>query len=375
MKKIRMKKLCMLVIWGSLTAPALAVPGSCDVIGGGEGYTAALLPENAPGYVTASTYDELKTYLDAGEKYIYIPSSATLTVPNKSSAVRIKAGQTIFSDRGVNGSSGALLQTPYLNENANAYPVYTVESGARITGLRIEGPYGEPNTNSKTIGMQFLPGSSGVEVDNNEIYNWPWSGVNIKASVDNKVHHNFIHNNIRSQLGYGVVVQNGNAQADIYCNTFNANRHAIAGSGSDGEGYNAHDNLVLPGGGRGAYHQFDMHKGPQGNGGKYVIANDNIFDYGAYGTSNRYSIYIRGVTTDGPLKVTGNIFTNPWNVGSQFSVGGVAGSVPSAEEIKATNRFNKKATYTQDSSGKCLVNVDGISLPVNCGSVASVLKK
>lgn len=370
-----MKKIFAVFILGSLAAPALAVPGHCDVIGGGEGYTSALLTENAPGYVTAKTYDELKDYLNAGEKFIYIPGAITLTVPNQSAAVHVKSGQTLFSDRGIEGSAGALLQTPYLNEEANAYPVYTVESGARITGLRIEGPYGESNTPAKTIGMQFTPGSSGIEIDNNEIYNWPWSGVNIKTSVDNKIHHNFIHNNIRSELGYGVVVQNGNAQAEIYCNTFNANRHAIAGSGNDGEGYHAHDNLILSGGGRGAYHQFDMHKGSQGHGGKYVIANDNIFDYGAYGTSNRYSIYIRGVPTEGPLEVTGNIFTNPWNVGSQFAVGGVAGSVPSPDEIQATNSLNKKATYTRDEAGQCRVNVNGLSLPVSCVSVASVLKK
>lgn len=371
-------KLCLtsiaLVFCTSATS-LQAAPGNCDVIGGGESYTNKLLPESVLKYVIATNYDELKQYVDSGQPYIFIPGTVTITVPNTSSSLRIKSGQTIFSDRGINGSQGALLTTPYLNDEQNAYPIYEVESRARITGLRIQGPSGETGTKNKTIGMQFVPGSSEIEVDNNEVFNWPWSGVNVKTSVDNKVHHNFIHDNIRSELGYGIVVQNGNAQAEIYCNVFNANRHSIAGSGNDGEGYNAHDNLILPGGGRGAYHQFDMHKGAQGHGGKYVIANDNIFDYGAYGTSNRYSIYIRGIPADGPITVTGNIFTQPWNVGSQFAVGGVSGSVPSAEEIKATNSFNKKASYTIDETGLCWVNVAALSLAVNCNSVSTVLSK
>lgn len=375
MKNRIMKLLCASFLLIGVSSAVNAAPGNCDVIGGGAGYSAILTPENAEGYVTATSFEALKQYVDSGKKFIYVPGDATITVPNMQAALRIKSGQTVFSDRGLNGSAGALLVTPYLNDGANSYQVLELESNSRITGFRIQGPSGETTTNNKTIGLQFVTGSSGIEVDNNEIFNWPWAGVSVKTSVDNKVHHNYIHDNIRSELGYGVVVQNGNAQTEISCNTFNANRHAIAGSGNDGEGYYAHDNLILPGGGRGAYHQFDMHKGAQGHGGKYVIANDNIFDYGAYGTSNRYSIYIRGIPTDGPITVKDNIFTQPWNVGSQFAVGGVAGSVPSVDEIKAANRFNKKATYTIDGDGLCRVNVVDLSLPVNCSSVSTVLNK
>lgn len=377
-KKMDMKKRTTRVILGtvlfvSMASRASAELGSCDVIGGGSGYSSVLLNSNAKDYVTATNFEELKQYIELGKQYIFIPPDVTITVPNAQASLRIKSGQTVFGDRGIEGSKGALLVTPYLNDETNAYQVYELESGARITGLRIQGPSGETTTNNKTIGMQFVVGSSGIEVDNNEIYNWPWAGVSVKTSVDNKIHHNFIHDNIRSELGYGVVVQNGNAQTEIYCNTFNANRHSIAGKGDDGEGYNAHDNLILPGGARGAYHQFDMHQGTQGHGGKYIAATNNIFDYGAYGTSNRGSIYIRGVPTDGPITVTGNIFTQGWAVGSQFAVGGVDGSVPAEEEIKASNSFSVKATYLQDASGACLVTVGDTSLPVNCDSVASVL--
>lgn len=373
MKKMAMKIFCTSLVFIGSAAAAVAAPGSCDVIGGGSGYNALLTPDNAEGYVTATTFDELSQYVNAGQKFIYIPGSVTISVPNAKNSLHIQDGQTIFSDRGRNGSNGALLTTSYLNDEDNDYPVFEMESNSRVTGLRIQGPSGETTTINKTIGIQFVPGSSNIEVDNNEIFNWPWAGVSVKTSIDNKVHHNFIHDNIRSELGYGIVVQNGNAQAEISCNTFNANRHSIAGSGNDGEGYNAHDNLVLPGGERGAHHQFDMHMGNQQHGGKYVIANDNIFDYGYYGTSNRGSIYIRGVPTDGPITVTGNLFTQPWAVGSQFAVDGVDGSVPSEDEIKENNSFEVPATYTQDDSEVCKVNISGMSLPVNCTSISTVI--
>ncbi|HDL6961430.1 TPA: right-handed parallel beta-helix repeat-containing protein [Yersinia enterocolitica] len=355
------------------SAWALAAPGACDVIAGGQGYRAALKVQDVENYVTASTYEELKQYVDKDEQFIFIPGDITITVPNLSTALHFKSGQTVFSDRGIDGSKGALLVTQWLNDDENTYPVYAVESDVRLTGLRFEGPTNEATTNNKTIGMQFVSNSSNIQIDNNEIYNWPWSGVNVKSSIDNKVHHNFIHDNLRSERGYGVVVQNGNAQAEIYCNTFNANRHAIAGSGEDGEGYYAHNNLVLNGGGRAAYHQFDMHLGSTGHGGKFITATDNIFDYGAYGTSNRRSIYMRGVPTDGAITVAGNIFTQPWEVGSQKAVAGVEDSVPSEAEIEAVNTFNAAASYTQNNDGICTVNVASRSLPVNCDSVATVL--
>lgn len=364
----------LLLILDGLACVTAAQPGHCDVIAGGTGYLAGLVPEKVNEYVTATTFEELKQYIDAGKAYIFIPGTITITVPNAFSSLRIKTGQTIFSDRGINGSEGALLITPFLNNDANEYPVYEVESKARITGLRIQGPSGEMTTNNKTIGIQLVTHSSHIEIDNNEIYNWPWAGISVKSSHENKVHHNFIHHNIRSELGYGVVVQNGEAQAEIYCNTFDANRHAIAGSGDDGEGYEAHNNLVLPGGGKGAYHQFDMHKGMQGHGGKYVIVNDNIFDYGAPGTSNRESIYIRGVPTDGAAFVNGNVFTQPWAVGTQFAVDGVKDSVPLEDEIKRVNRFQIPVTYTLEQNGLCRINTEDLSLVVNCKSVSSVLK-
>src|SRR5471030_25369 len=361
-----MKNILMLLL-GFIAMPQSVHAEMCDILGGGIGYT-KYLDKNTVPHSTATTYAELKSQLAQGITYIYIPPDVTIEIPSQQNAIVINENQTIFSDRGEKGSEGALLKTPYLNENANNYPVFMIKSHARLTGLRIEGPYQESNTNAQTIGLQTLPGSQGVQIDNNEIYGWPWAGISIKQSESNTVHHNYIHNNIKSELGYGIVVQNGNAQVEISCNVFNANRHAIAGSGSAGEGYYAHANLVLNGGGYGAYHQFDMHKSGE-IGGEYVNIQNNWFDYGRYGTSNRSSIGLRGVPSQGPATITGNFFSQDYNVGTQTAVS-VEGGVPTKEDILATNKFTVPMVYSKYGEG-CVMNFDSDNKPqvVNCKSV------
>lgn len=347
----------------------LSLAQNCDVLGGGRGYSAALRAEQIPGHVVARDFASLKAAVDSGARHIHVPSDATIELPNQSSALWLRAGQTLFGDRGLEGRPGGLLRARWVDAAARNYPVIVVESGARISGLRIEGPSGEATSTNSTIGIQLLPGTQGVEIDNNELYHWPWAAVSVKQSVDNRIHHNHIHDNLRSQLGYGVVVQNGHAQADIHCNVFNANRHAIASSGEPGERYQARDNLVLNGGGRGAYHQFDMHAGSTGAGGQSVEITGNVFDYGRFGTSNRSSVLIRGVPKEGPITVVGNLFTQGWVVGSQTAVAGVAGSIPDAEQIHQWNRFQTPAVYSSHPAGECRLTIAGRTTRVNCEAV------
>ncbi len=82
-----------------------------------------------------------------------------------------------------------------------------------------------------------------------------------------RVHDNYIHHNQHWETqGYGVGIGYG-AYALIEQNVFDYNRHAIASDGSDGSGYFAYRNLVLPHGGLNRSvlgvkfytHQFDMH--------------------------------------------------------------------------------------------------------------------
>lgn len=353
-----------------VTTRLLGAGGQCSVVGGGTGYTGQI-DKNSVNYQEARDYATLKALTDSGVPYIYIPGDAEIDIPLVQNALFVKSGTTIFSDRGVNGSQGARLNVSYIDEKAYKFPVIVMDSNTRLSGLRYEGPYKGTTTTNTTIGIQSIAGSSNIEVDNMELWGWPWAAVSVKQATNLRVHHNYIHNNIKTQLGYGVVTQNGNATAEVACNVFDSNRHSIAGSGQSGEGYAAHHNLVLNGGGRGAYHQFDMHLYPSQNiAGEFMDITQNWFDYGEFGTSNRSSIGVRGQPERGPIIVTGNWFTHPWKNGNQYAVAGEYGTwVPQVDSILATNSFNVKFDYLDKGNNQCVLDWLNHSQSVNCHGV------
>jgi hypothetical protein len=86
--------------------------------------------------------------------------------------------------------------------------------------------------------------SVNIDIDNNEIYGWRGSAVEVRDGMEGRedtlprvenigdfavrVHDNFIHHNQRYRsLGYGVSVHDG-AYVLIARNVFDYNRHAIA---------------------------------------------------------------------------------------------------------------------------------------------------
>lgn len=356
-----MKKITTLILL-SCSAFSLNAAQHCNVLGGGENYQTSV--EINPAQVIAYDYEQLKSHVERGEKNIFIPADTIITLPNQANALKLKQGQNLYGDRGVNGSKGGKLITPYIDNAERKYAIITAESDVKISGLRIEGPYKQNDTKNLTIGIQFVSGSQNIEIENNEIFGWPWAAVSVKESIENKIHHNFIHHNIRTERGYGVVVQNGNAQAEVYCNVFNANRHAIAGSGAAGEGYYAHHNLIMQGGGRGAYHQFDMHAN-QELGGEYVDVRYNWFDYGRYGTSNRSSLVMRAIPSNGPATVAWNLFSQGYDVGSQKAISGVPGSVPDKSQIVSENSFNVDFNYKREN-GHCVLQYEDKNQPLVC---------
>jgi hypothetical protein len=350
-----------------VTTRLLNADGQCSVVGGGAGYR-GLIDKSAVNYQQATDYATLKALVDRGEKYIYIPGDADIVIPALKNALVVRSGTTIFSDRGRNGSAGARLSVSYIDENEYKFPIIVMTSDTRLSGIRYEGPYQGTTTANTTIGIQTADNSRNIEIDNMELWGWPWAAVSVRNALNVRVHHSYIHDNIRSQLGYGVVTQNGNAKAEVACNLFNSNRHAIAGSGRAGEGYMAHHNLVLNGGGRGAYHQYDMHLFPsQGIAGEFMDISWNWFDYGRYGTSNRSSIGVRGQPTRGPITVTNNWFSQGWVVGSQRAVAGEYGAwVPTEEKILADNQFNVKFNYLEKGNNQCVIDWLSSSQSVNC---------
>lgn len=352
-----------------LIAAPLAMPandgdgGTARWVGGQEN------PATVPaGTVGVKTWEQLRRAVQAGEPTVYIETSAVIDVPNQSNALRLQPHQRLIGARSAT-SAGPLLRTPFKG-GINDYPVITMASGAVLEGVRLAGPNAGPSTQNKTIGIQTLPGSSGQTISNNEIYGWSWAAVSLKRTHDARVDQNYIHHNLREHLGYGVVVQNGDTSAKIRGNVFDANRHAIAGSGAAGEEYEATENLVLQGGGEAAYHQFDMHE-RGGIGGKRVRIAGNIFDYGRPGTTNRSSILIRGVPTDGRADIIANVFTQPWNVGRQEAVEGKPGSILPEHRLRSLNVFDSPIQYVIAAEG-CTVRVPTRTFRAPCAALNPV---
>src|SRR5690606_36585000 len=119
----------------------------------------------------------------------------------------VPQGVTLASDRGHDGSPGALI---YSDAFATSPMIRAGGPGVRITGLRLRGPDPERRLAFHhrvfTLGLggsdayYRLPNSQGVmsehgdlEVDNCEISAFSSAGVYLHGGKDHHVHHNFIH--------------------------------------------------------------------------------------------------------------------------------------------------------------------------------------
>ena len=76
-------------------------------------------------------------------------------------------------------------------------------------------------------------------IDNCEFYGWQKAALHFQTdeNIRSWIHHNYIHHNQMQHRGYGIDLITG--QHLIEWNTFNANRHAITGSGFPSCGYEA----------------------------------------------------------------------------------------------------------------------------------------
>ncbi len=232
-----------------------AKPDSRGAIGGGAGY----FDIKTSGKYTATTYSELKNAISSASSgdVIYIPEGSVINFDGQPQIIITTPNITIASNRGHNGSTGALLKRDILVHNSYLFDVKA--DNVRFTGLRIQGPHGTTDYVGKTVhGIRIY--NTGAEVDNNEIYNFPVSGVNPRLGHAN-IHHNYIHHNCQSGLGYGITLVEGTALIEY--NKFEFNRHHIAGGGAEGSGYTARHNVEV--GTQTAGVSFDMH-GDGGNG-------------------------------------------------------------------------------------------------------------
>ncbi len=265
-------------------------------LGGGDGYEDILESDDAD-YVVESK-EELTNALSGATsgEVVFIEPDTTLDMSNTS--VDISEGVTVASDRGNEGSDGALLETSQGSEPAE---LFTMQAESRVTGLRMRGPWADgPNGNSNSNAVTVV--GSGIEIDNCEIGQFSYAGVNLNNG-EAHVHHNHIYQNNQSGLGYGVTMSTG--QPIIEYNFFDYNRHSIASTGSH-EGYICRYNHFGP---NATGVVIDIHE-PAGE--HSEVHNNLVEAVDHIGGSNTPlpAVQVRGIPGD-EFEVTENWFYNP----------------------------------------------------------------
>jgi len=322
-----------------------ARPDEVGPIGGGTGYTRVV----TSGQYTVATIDELLDAMSkakAGETVFVDPKAEldfTALVYAEDLAIVVPEGVTLASNRGQDGSPGAMLYSDAFQTNG------LIRAGGpnvRITGLRVRGP--DPKTRldhhrraystgrpEKEAGAYYykLPNSNGIstrfpnlEVDNCELSGWSSGAVDLSDGTGQHVHHCYIHHNQRNGLGYGVVMGYGKqAVALIEYNIFDYNRHSIAGTGKPGNAYEASNNVEV---GHAISHYFDLHGGSDRHDGTNIAGDWLKIHHNTFLAATQRAIVIRGVPTEladvhhnwfaapqpGPAAVT------PWPAGGETHV-------------------------------------------------------
>jgi len=258
-----------------------------DPIGGGKSYSRMV----TGGDYRVSSPDELLSALENSQSgdVIYLEDDAVIDMTGKKNVV-IPGGVTLASGRNGESVKGALIYSL----EVDTLPLFvTGGEKVRITGIRLRGPDQERRTEQlrqlMTEGGHSayyrIANSDGIqavhphlEIDNCELWGWSHAAVFLKAgATEAYIHHNYIHHNQRSGLGYGVCLDQ--ADALIEANLFDWCRHHIAGTGRPGTGYEACYNIVFE---NANGHSFDMHGGrDRGDGtdiaGSMINIHHNIF--------------------------------------------------------------------------------------------------
>jgi len=288
-----------------------ARPDDRGPFGGGDGYA---------GIVTGGDYCVRNTFelIDAlgraqpGQVVFVEPEAEidfTSRVAGDEFVLELPGGVTLASNRGQDGAPGAMLYC----DAFKAQPFLRVTGPeARITGLRICGPdprrrdewdyrcfgpeaLGNPHYYRFAVSQGVSCDFDALEVDNCQFSGWSHAAVLLRDGKGHRVHHNWMHHNQRQALGYHVS-HNLTAESLIEYNLFDYARHAIAGSGKSGSGYEARHNVVLP---NANGHAFDMHGGADRKdgtdiAGEWMHVHHNTFML-TYDEVNRPAISVRGV--------------------------------------------------------------------------------
>lgn len=210
-------------------------------IGGGNGY-AGLLSGGDYNVKDATSFLAAINTATSGE-VIWVEANSTIDLSGQKD-ISIPVGVTIAGNRGQDGAAGPLIFADQLDEDAI---LFWVQMGARVTGLRIQGP--DPDfdqiessyESSSTVCMVI--GDIDVEIDNCEISNFNRGGIEIYPDGSEiHIHHNFLHD----IHAYPFIALNKSAPPILVeANIIHWIWHATAGSGYPGTGYEARFNLII----------------------------------------------------------------------------------------------------------------------------------
>lgn len=247
---------------------------------------------------TVSNYTDLVAALSKASsgQVVYITDNVEINVTGKPALV-VKGGVTIASGRGINGSKGARIYTTQIASN----PVIQISgAGAKVSGLRIDGPTTTESNSSSTYHRGILSNQNNTTVEYCELSGFNHTTVLLSKGAHNAlIRYNYIHHNPASGLGYGVVFAD-ESNGLVTHNIFDRNRHAIATGGyvSSGyklNGYEASFNTVFRGNTQGV-HDFDAH----GANDQKTVAGTlyNVHDNTFYNTKASFSFQMRGYPQD-----------------------------------------------------------------------------
>lgn len=263
-----------------------------DVIGGGDGYSDTF----ESGDYTVNSANDLGTALSSATsgEVVFVESE----IHTGSNAYTIPGGVTVASDRGVDGSPGALI-------DHGDSELFDMDANSRLTGVQIFGPWDGDGDGDFGHGIDVA--GDGVEIDNCEIAAFGEASVSVEDNHDCHLHHCHTHDTNKGGTGYGIDLNPG-ASAVIERNYMENHRHCVAGNGNM-SGYTVRYNHIGP---KQGDVMIDAH-GQSGNAGDYSEVNNNIVEATeGYQVSRdpTESVQIRGTPTDA-FHLWDNWFYNP----------------------------------------------------------------
>ena len=322
-----------------------AKPDDKGPLGGGSGYSSSF----TKGDFEVSDVDSLlQALLEATSgQVIYVKGDIVLDLTPRifieQLELKIPPGVTLASNRGVDGSEGAVICSDTLDTKVM---MRALGPNVRITGIRLRGPNSKrhmkhharsfgPNGLGRDYYYRF-PVSKGIEtcypieIDNCELSAFSHCAIYLRDGTGHHIHHNFIHQCQYNGLGYGV--SHNTSFSLIEYNLFDENRHSIAGTGAPSSGYIARHNLEA---GISLSHCFDMHGGRDRKDGT-DIAGTTIEIYNNTFRAPQRAVVIRGIPEE-KCDIYQNWFTA--HADEEAAIGGVSTKTRVSDNVYGASPF------------------------------------